>query len=162
MNSVDNQEVARFSKLASEGAFYEGMLEQCKSQLDLLPGGRELDRNYMKVMMFQVLFSDNRFFAQDDALPKRIFQQMFPGVYEVVKFWKPSKHSELLASALQSLESYLIIDVISKRFTKEFPGIPIFTIHDCLVTTEGHEHHLKRIMEEELTFHIGLPPSIKL
>lgn len=161
MNGLDNQEVDLFMELVSGGKFYEGMIQHLGLDAST-PKLKKLAREKAKIMMFMVLFSDNRFIGLKEAEPKRLFKKHFPTIYELIKFWKPSKNSELLATTLQSMESYLFIDVIARRFTKEHPGVPIFTIHDCLVTTEGHEYFLKRILEEELTYHIGVAPSIKL
>ncbi len=40
--------------------------------------------------------------------------------------------------------------------------VPIFTIHDSIVTTKGNEDFVKRIMEEELTRAIGVPPTLQV
>lgn len=51
------------------------------------------------------------------------------------------------------------------RFTpllkEEYPNLPIYTIHDSIATTSGNERIVETIMIEELTKHIGIPPTLK-
>jgi hypothetical protein len=111
-------------------------------------------------MVFSVLFSSNKFIGQDEAKPKRLFKRLFPSVYDVFSYLK-RKDKTFLACLLQRIESYLILDVICKRISNEYPDIPIYTIHDSIATTSGNEKHVERIMKEELTKHIGIPPTLK-
>ena len=113
----------------------------------------------MKTAVFQVLFTDNRFLGQEDAKPKKLFKQMFPYVYEVFRFVK-SKDKSLLPRLLQSIESYLMLNVIAKRISVVYPDAPIFTIHDSISTTEEYVDVVEAIMKEELSKAIGHAPKL--
>jgi len=52
--------------------------------------------------------------------------------------------------------------VICKRITKEKPRLPIFTIHDSVVTTVGHQEYVEAIIKEELEKATGILSSCKI
>jgi hypothetical protein len=154
--SQTESDLQLFRKIASKGEFYEYLMNAFDQDL----GINGISRGEAKVMVFQVLFTDNRFLGQKDAEPKRHFKKLFPTVYEL--FRKIKRHgNELLPCLLQSIESYLILEVITKRIAREKPGLPIFTIHDSIVTTLGNEQYVSQVMIEELTQAIGLPPNVE-
>ena len=67
-----------------------------------------------------------------------------------------------LSVLLQQIESYLVLKIICKRITNEKPRLPIFTIHDSVVTTAGHEEYVDAVIKEELEKAIGIPPAYKI
>ena len=56
-----------------------------------------------------------------------------------------------------------MLDVILKRIYKELPGTIALTIHDSIMTgiLTNNVEAVRQIMTEELTFFVGLPPTIK-
>lgn len=150
-----NNEFSQYIDFVVSGTLYEFLEEQFAIHL----GETFATRKEVKTAVFQVLFTDNRFLGQEDAKPKKLFKQMFPFVYEVFRFIK-SKDKSLLPRLLQSIESYLIIDVIAKRISIEYPNAPIFTIHDSISTTEEYVEVVEQIMKEELTKAIGHAPKL--
>lgn len=156
MNKGLNEDKNRFVDLVVAGQLYEYLVTQFKRKIDL----PNVDRAMAKIAVLQAFFSDNRFIGTEDAKPKRCFRDLFPSVYKVYATIK-SKDKKILALLLQNIESYFIIDVIAKRIAKEHPDLPIFTIHDSIVTTVGNEELVARIMKEELERGIGKAPSLK-
>jgi len=152
--SLMNRDFFRYINLVVNGELYE-FLEGVFTK-DL--GETYSSRQEIKSAVFQVLFTDNRFIEQEEAKPKKIFKKYFPDVYNVFAEIK-RKDKTLLPRLLQSIESYLIIDVIAKRISKEYPDAPIFTIHDSVATTEEYVNDVERIMLEELTVAIGYAPT---
>ncbi len=144
-----------FINLVVKGRLYEYLEEQFSIHL----GETFATRKEVKTAVFQVLFTDNRFLGQKEAKPKKLFKELFPEVYEVFRKIK-SKDSTLLPRLLQSIESYLIIDVISKRISKEYPNAPLFTIHDSISTTAEYVDVVENIMLEELCIAIGYAPTL--
>lgn len=70
-------DVQRYSTLVQQGKFYEYFEEQIGKEI----GTGYSDRRKVKAAVFQVLFTDNRYLAQKDAGPKRLFKDLFPNVY---------------------------------------------------------------------------------
>lgn len=149
-----DQDVNKFRDLVVNGLLYETFAEQLTVSL-----GKPFSRSQAKTEMLKVFFSDNRYFIQDGAESKPIFRQMFPGIYNIYSLIKKG-NKPLLACLLQQIESYLVLQIICKRIAKEYPLLPIFTIHDSVVTLEEYLPVVKKIMHEELLNFIGYPPSL--
>jgi hypothetical protein len=130
---------------------YEYMLKECEKN-----SIRYDNRNAIKVGMYEVLFTANRY-----GTPiKKLFKKLFPTIDQLCKAIKESNKANL-ACLLQSIESHIVLKVITKRLAREEPKAPIFTIHDSVVTTQSYANKLKTIMIEELTILTGLPPKLK-
>ncbi|WP_132055381.1 hypothetical protein [Pseudocnuella soli] len=91
--------------------------------------------------------------------PALTFRSHFPAVYALFSKIKEKDYTDL-AIILQRIESYLFLEVICKRIGASFPEIPLFTIHDCILTTEGNEDIVRQIMQEELQQWIGYPATL--
>lgn len=143
----------RYIELVKGGMFYEHMAQYM--------GREDLNRKEMKSLMFQVLFTDNRFIEQAEAKYKRIFRQHFPDVYQLFNQLK-SQDKKTLPKLLQRIESHEILLHITKQIAEKRPTLPLFTIHDSIVTVQGSEQYTARIMEEQLTKTIGFPPKLSI
>ena len=148
-------DLQRFIDLVTQGTFYEYLSAMLEAEL----GTAYATRKQVKVAVFQVLFTDNRYLGQPDAAPKRVFKDLFPSVYEIFALIKKVDKT-LLPRLLQRIESQLILQVATRRIAKERPRLPIFTIHDSIATTQGNEDYVKRVLEEELYNAIGYLPKL--
>ncbi len=53
-----------------------------------------------------------------------------------------------------------MIQKVSQRISIEKPTLPIFTIHDSIVTTDGNQDYVSRVIEEEAYKLTGLKISL--
>ena len=60
---------------------------------------------------------------------------------------------------LQRIESEILLNRVAKRIEIEEPSLPIFTIHDSIVTTKGNELYIQSIMLDEMCKAIGSIPK---
>jgi len=150
------RDVGCFRQKVAEGRLYEYMEEE----IFKAKGKYFKDRRELKSMMFSVLYSGNQFIGQPEAESKRIFRDLFPNVYEVFRLIKKN-NKILLPILLQAIEAKLILNNIARRFCKNKPSVPIFTIHDSIVCPIGYEFFVKKIMEEETLKCIGILPRLK-
>lgn len=158
LNSLNSEQVQDYILKASNGVIYEYMV----NVLNTGNTSNHVDKETVKTMILIVFFSSNRYFHQADAELKRIFNQHFPAIYDLIKLTKVN-HKEDLACLLQSLESEIILHRCCKRIWEEGNHqVPVFTIHDSITTTIEFSEHVKRVMEEELLNVIGVPPTIKI
>lgn len=150
------QDFRTYTEMVSSGLFYDWMADEFRRR-----GIEGLGtRGEVKKMMFVVFFSHNQFLNQSDAAPKKRFAELFPSVYEMFKIIKRIDNS-MLARLLQVIESHIILRVVCRRITKERPDVPLFTIHDSIATTVENKDYVYKVMMEELTRHVGVPPVIK-
>jgi hypothetical protein len=150
-------DLQQFIDLVTNGVFYQYLSEVFEKEL----GKSFSSPKKVKETVFQVLFTDNRYFGKPDAAPKRKFKELFPSVYKIFALLK-KKDKTLLPRLLQMIESHLILQVVTKRIARERPALPIITIHDSIVTTEGNENYVKQILEEELYKAIGHMPTLSV
>ena len=167
-NNFEENDFAEYKNLVSSGRFYEKIVE-------IVSGvGRTITRDEAKILMFYTIYSSNRP-SQDPFLKqmKKIFVELFPKVAELFQIIKRefkdykeideefnTQHNRL-ALLLQSIESQIILHKCCKRIWIEGnQQVPVFTIHDNIVTTVGNEAFVRRVMEEELERYIGLNPAL--
>ena len=158
---VKKKDVVDYIKWVSDGTFYEefgGILKE-KNIIDV-DNKKEL-RDYAKEATFKSFFCQNCSLGINE--PLKIFKKVFPNVYEIFANIKSGRklHSTL-ACTLQNLEAELILHVVCKRISEEYPHIPLFTIHDSIVTTVDNSYCVKQVMKEELEKAICLTPQIKI
>jgi hypothetical protein len=157
--SQADSDLQRYKKLVLNGTLYEYLGNEFAKEL----GGEIFDKKTLKKIVFQVLFTDNRFLGSKDAVFKRTFKKLFPQVYQLICLIKKIDSTNL-PRLLQTIESHLILKVITKRIARERRNLTIFTIHDSIVTTDELDNvaYVQRVMEEEFTKAIGFPPKLAL
>ena len=143
---------------AVDGDLYSYMQEKLKET------GRQIeDRKKLKEVVFCTLFSSNRFIGQPKALPKRLFRQLFPEVYQLFNMFKVVDSSHL-AVLLQRLEARLILDNAAKKIGRSKRDMPILTVHDSIVVPKGNEEFCAQIIRNEakrlldITIHLNIEP----
>jgi hypothetical protein len=179
-NSID---VQFFKFLVSTGKFYEAMDELMLSdKIDICEEGtpQEARRKFIKRKCLSLFFSSNKFqhangyykngkFIEADKAAiavKKAFGCYFPNVYGIIKIInqgpKGNKGPKGLAGILQRIESTIVLRLICERIRKERPTQPIWTIHDCIMTTEGNQEYIHRVMQEEFTKVIEVAPILSI
>ena len=133
--------------------------------------GLDLNRDETKVQVLRILFARNRTPKNEiNRKCRQVFKDRFPKVHKI--FSKLRGHQQgdkfqnfkRFAILLQTIESYLMLDVILKRIHKEYPGTIAITVHDSIMTgvlTNNVEVVLKT-MKEEMTNFVGFPPIIRI
>lgn len=154
VNGLDEEKLATYKEKASSGLMYEYIRDRANEHF-----GTSLVRDDIKTMLFMVFFSKNGYLNQKGAELKRLFKELFPEIYELIVLIKSENHAAF-AILLQKIESEIILHRCCKRIWEEGnQQIPIFTIHDSIVTTKENVKFVKKIMQEELTQCIGIPPT---
>lgn len=149
-------EFERYATLVTQDKFYPYL----QTLLTNVIGENYNSRKQVKVAVFQVLFTSNKYLNQPGAAPKRVFSKVFPNVHNLFNLIKEDDHTRL-PRLLQRVESHLILIKVSKRISLERPDLPIFTIHDSIATTVGNQNYVKQVMEDELLKAIGHKPVLK-
>ena len=116
-------------------------------------------REKAKEITFCTIFNKNN--AINYAQSIRIFKNLFPNVYEVIKSVKKGHHPTL-AIILQNLEAELILHKTCKVISEEHPEIPLFTLHDSIITTEENKDIVQAKMIEILSQNLNYEPNLKV
>lgn len=148
LKTSNRQAFKEYSDMVNSGEFYKCLFNKMYPKTNY-------DKKRVKTMVFTVFFSDNRFIGQRKAIPKKDFKKTFPEVYKVFSLIK-KKDKRILARILQSIESNVIINKVTKRISIENPKLPIFTIHDSVITINGYEDYVASVIKEEVKNLTGL------
>ncbi|MDT0294184.1 hypothetical protein RLT85_06020 [Mesonia ostreae] len=174
-----NSEIELFVQKVLSGKFYEMFIEDMHTihhfdtslQQDeyFLKNVREIcghefdgdERDLRKVMKTKIL-------AMFNAKPKHylneeaVFGMYFPSILKWIKTFKKPRHQFFSYLTLQ-LESYFMLEVLARKFNKIFKGkMPLFTLHDCLITTEDNIDELHLFMKETLAEALNFTPILKV
>ncbi len=149
------EELDLYTKFAVSGQFYELCCEQFQPYYEA-----EISRDQVKRILFSVLFSENNENLEYIEANKDVFRQLFPFITSVFEAWKAIDHKQL-SKVIQRIESFLFLDCIVPRVFEEIGQIPIFTIHDSLVTLEEFVDCVEGIMYDEIKRLIGFTPNFK-
>ncbi|HEY4291239.1 MAG TPA: hypothetical protein VGN00_29260 [Puia sp.] len=145
-----------YKEIVRTGQFYDYMEEMMRRELKI----SHIDRKAVKAAVFQLLFTDNRFIGQKEAGKKRTFKRLFPEVYQLLSLIK-RKDKRNLPILLQRIESHLVLEVITKRIARDRTSIPLFTIHDSIVTTVGNEGYVQEVIRQEMEKAVGFAPQLR-
>jgi hypothetical protein len=134
----------RYIRLCEEGELYDRLME---------PGE---DRGEFKVRIFRDVYFGKA--GRWSPLMRR-FEDEFPTMAEVLRALKRKgyQHSSRL---MQSYESTMFIAIICERLRKEGPELPVFTIHDSILTTADHVEYVRQVIMEEFAM-IGIRPTLR-
>lgn len=146
-----------YTDKVTDGTFYEFIEKTFKIHYP----DRFTDRPATKKEVMRILYMKPKDIRKEFYQPAITFKKMFPEVYALFSMIKSKEHN-LLPLILQRIESFLVIDVGCKRLSKEYPDIPPFTIHDCILTTSGNEKIVDAILKEEIKNYIGHEPKTNI
>ena len=116
----------------------------------------ELTRDDLKRLFFADVFYGR---VQVDTPLTRLFARNFPSVYYIIVQCKSERYQDL-ARMMQKEEAKFMLHTVCRRLLTYHSEVPIFTIHDSIMTTEEHVLLVKRIIGEEFA-RIGLDPTLK-
>ena len=153
LKKINIEEVSEYQKLTSQGKMYEEIMKVAEIRT-----GQKIERKDAKTMMFIVFFSQNKF----QRWLKKFFTKLYPNIYGLFEMIKEKNHATL-ACLLQAIESEIILNRCCQRiWEKGNHQIPIFTIHDSIITTVENQDLVRRIMEETLSKCIGVKPALEI
>jgi hypothetical protein len=147
-------ELNMFRRAVTSGEFYEVMGSQIAQYL-----GKDKTRDQVKSIMFSVLFSSSDENRESILFQKSLFDELFPTVGQVLDEWRDLGHSNL-ARIIQRIETHIFLDCVVPKVWEVLGEIPIFTIHDSIVTLEDYVDDVQNIMYEEINSRSGFEPYL--
>jgi hypothetical protein len=147
------EDLVRFLRNCESGQFYESLLTEEERKV-------KRSRDRLKRRFYVVLFGRNRLKRHrwPNVLRER-FETEYPTVAAVLADLKRKnyRHSSHL---LQNIEATAFIYRIGNRIRAERPDMPLFTIHDSLMTTPENVPYVRTIIASEFA-NFGIVPSLK-
>ncbi|WP_164102242.1 hypothetical protein [Candidatus Laterigemmans baculatus] len=140
-------DVREYARLCQNGRIYEELAD-----------GKVGSRREVKESFFaEVLFGDTR--GKRGSRQLREFTRRFPTVRMVIDEVKRRDYRHL-AHTLQRVESGFVLHRVCKRLADEHPGVPLFTIHDSIMTLPGFVNIVRDVLIEEFNC-LGLSPMLR-
>jgi len=158
--SIDYQSFRVYISDVLSGTIYEKFMARAKSEYSIT-----LTRDRAKIEVLKAMYSDPNWRGRRPAKPvwdatlKEVFIKMYPGVFEVIRCFD-KEYPGQLPIYLQRIESFLVIDRVVKRISRERRHIPQYTIHDSISTTEEHLKYIHQVMHEEFKKVIEVKPPL--
>lgn len=154
-------DVILFKKHASEGKFYNYFGEKLVEN-ELIENMPEAElRALAKEITFSSIYSSNQAIGFKREI--RLFKQLFPNVYKIYSLIKKGRNNHpALSICLQKLEAKLVLHKACKIIATIRPSIPIFTLHDSIITTEDNVEFVEKVLCNVLKIKIGVKPPLKL
>jgi hypothetical protein len=88
------------------------------------------------------------------------FKKLFPVEANVMDLMKKRKYNDF-PIILQKIEAQMLLHRVAKRVYDVNPDIPLFTIHDSILTTKQHASTLKTILDNEYKQIVGFIPQFE-
>lgn len=175
---VFQEEYNRLKSLILNGKLYEFLEEiltfkqDFRGRYKVKAYDKETDDNYFKHFdskrdackqaFMQILYSPN---SRKSKQYKR-FEEEFPLFCELLHLMKLSTNRKdsykKFPKLLQHIESDCILDFVTKNIAKEYPNMPMFTIHDSIATIEAYSDVLYRKMKRYFAeYSGGVLPQLK-
>ncbi|MCK4346959.1 MAG: hypothetical protein KAX05_16875 [Bacteroidales bacterium] len=119
------EDVKRYTLLVTTGKFYDFMMTKFKEHNITFTGRKDL-----KQQLFVVFFGKNYAYKYSPAA--KLFKRIFPNVQRLFDTIKKD-HYNKLAIFLQRIESYTMLERVTKNIELELPELPLLTKHDSVL-----------------------------
>lgn len=156
------ESIHRYQSSPFESDFYIDVLKSYTEITgEVLCESPDNERQKLKESMMFVLFDDNFNHRNHNN-----YIQMFGCVYPGVDKWIGEVHRIIGKSRfsylLQRCESYLMLNVVAREFHQKNPAVPIFSIHDALLTFDDYIPELSGMTLGRFKEIIGIDVGVKV
>lgn len=168
--NLSQKEIQLLIKLGQNGKFYnefipyfdeifspEDMRSFYESENDdKYTGTEEQIRKVCKKRLIAMLFASSTQFLKE----QEIFKLKFPELLERINKFKDEAGNEKLSHILFQIEACFVVDVVARRFNRKYRrNAPIFTLHDCLITTSDYVDRLQEVFNDNFIEYLGCIPK---
>ena len=158
------ESIKRYQTSPFEDDFYRYLIKSSQSVSGNVIDFNPAMRQKLKDNMMYILFDSKKRHRNNNEYIK-MFQRVYPGVDKLICYLHTHIGSDKFAYLLQRTESYLVLDLITREFHEKYPSLPVYTIHDAVLTYEEYLPDLQSLFLErfkEITgVQVGLNPSCK-
>lgn len=159
-----------WTELCEKGVVYETLLElllamklkpywQTIGRVTVEVDPSKWDRSNIKKAFLMVLFA-----RWDDTLANplyRVLELHFPQLAAFIRSVKEGGSYQKLAQFCQRTESNLMIQGVCGRLMRDYPDLPVLTIHDALIVPESHQEAVVACIRAVYA-KVGLSPSMEV
>lgn len=121
----------------------------------------ENERELTKKLILRLFYIDTNSYLYKNDSDLKIFNEKFPYFSTFLKELKRNNY-KYLSKLMQNEEAHCILDVVTKKLNQLHPKMPLFTIHDSIMTTENWAKRtkLKELIQSMMLEVNGVTPQI--
>lgn len=168
--SLSQKEIQLLNLLGSNGGFYDEFVssfvkaysfEKMKNFYEIenedeYTGTETQIRRVCKKRLLAMLFAQSMHYEEE----QEIFKTKFPELLDRMNKFKDQAGHEKFSYLLFQTEACFVLDVVARNFNKTYwRNAPIFTLHDCLITTSDYVDKLQRTFNECFIEYLGCVPK---
>lgn len=129
-----------------------------KTKVTKVPVLFDCKRDMMKVVVLNILYGG----IKKKSPEYKTFDTVFPLISQILSIFK-KEDKKVLPKILQQIESECILDVVSKKLAERYPDMPMWTIHDSIITTESYANtlHLKTEIQAFVKEYCNVLPLVE-
>lgn len=173
--SLSQKEIQLLKLLGNNGKFYDEFVsdfvkaysfEEMKDFYesendDVYMGTDEQIRRVCKKQLIAMLFAKS---TQKQSLKvQEIFKTKFPEMLERINKFKDEAGHEKFSHILFQIEACFVVDVVARKFNRKYwKNAPIFTLHDCLITTFDYVGKLEQVFNDSFMDYLGCIPKTEV
>jgi hypothetical protein len=113
-------------------------------------------RKASKHLILQTLFSSEK--CESEII--NVFKKFYPEVYRITQRIKTNEEKNYFPVLLQNIEANCILDFCTKIFADKYPEMPLFTIHDSIITTSKYQEILEEEFKKYIKLYFGIAPKL--
>lgn len=157
------KDVQLYKQAVTNGTFYElfaGLLLEKGLLPEEISQNPDEVRSFAKKAVFTAFFSKVKNATWNEHI--KAFSKCFPTVARIFNLIKHGKDNHAaLACLLQRFESNLVLHEACVEISDYYPHIPLFTVHDSIVTTEQYVPVVHEVFKKHLSECLGIQPQLK-
>jgi hypothetical protein len=156
--TLDMKEIQHFGKLVLENRFYESFIDDFHRE-NIFDSNEKDFRTVVKDNILAMFNAELGKYKREE----HIFSSKFPTIFQFIKEIKAEKgNHNYFAYLMFQIESYFMLHITARRLNNECRRkIHIFTLHDCLISTEDNLKKVYDFMTTTLTKELGFTPRLK-
>ncbi len=148
------EDIERFKSLTIAGELYQ-FLSNAITEKGLK---RNLTKEASKQRFIQFLNCDHSKKDKGHYADYRAFEELFPNVVAVMEAMKSHYYTDI-SFILQRLEAKMLLHYFSSSFAKKYPEIPLFSVHDSIITLKQYKQEAISQIEETYNDVFGFAPT---
>ncbi len=152
MSEEQKDSLQYFTQIPFDQDFYTWIQDQSRQRVK---------RNEVKGAILFFLFDDNMGHRRNSKILVEL-SYLLPGLNYFIETMLKLVGNSDFARFLQIIESHILINILVRSFHSSFPEIPLFTIHDAILTTAEFAPKLKKYVDEELSSLTSIKPRTKI
>ena len=145
LNDKEVESIVNYYQSPFDNDFYKHMFSTYQSMTGSYENFCPEQRQMIKDNMMFILF-ENNWNHRNKNENIRMFRMVFPGVDKWIEWILKTIGKSKFSLLLQRAESYLVLDVVCREFIQRYPSVPVFTIHDAVMTYEEYLPDLQKIL----------------